>query len=66
MWLKCAQVGSSKMLINRICLDLNFTVDCYIKVKKLQQVVSLAPSFLYEESSVMLVFSESKFFEFGF
>lgn len=31
---ECAQVDSSKMLINCICLDLNFTTDCYIKVKK--------------------------------
>lgn len=62
MWLKFARVDSSKMLVNCTCLDLNFAVDCYIKVKKWQQVVSLAFSFLSEESSVMLVFSESIFF----
>lgn len=34
MWLKCAQVDSSKMPVDCVCLDLNFAVDCYIKVKK--------------------------------
>lgn len=33
MWLKRAQVGNTEMLFNCICLDINFTVDCYIKVK---------------------------------
>lgn len=58
--LKYAQVDSSERL--KKLFGLNFLV----KSKKLQQVLNLASIFLSEESSVMVVFCESKFFEFEF